>query len=406
MAEIWLKIKHLLRSVFEYVWGYLGTLSAMGLLLGVLGMGIYHAGHTEDSHVIVRSYTGMYNCSGAEPPVGLGLLPDGDNKGRTEHLCFEFSGSGRRLERIRHYNVNGELSAMPGSRVAEQRLSYDEAGRLVKKANFGALGEAVADGSGVSVREFMYDGQGRLVGRVFRDACGRKIVPRMPGFAEERISYDDKGRLKSILYLDGNGMAVTNARGESLVTFTYNDEQNEVIRSNQVKGRPADNVDGVASECVRKTKDGLITHTSWQNAAGNRVSRGGGELISLLEEYQPAEMLRRLRRCGKDGVMMGNGRVWAEHLVRTTPRGNVEWECFNAADGLPCLNHALGYAERVCEYDAEGNLQNEFFWDEQGNPSPCYEKRHVGEGENHHVLSLHTDGSTLLAREPSDATGK
>ena len=42
MASIGQRILGFLRHLLEWIWGYLGTVAAMGLLLGVLGMGIYH----------------------------------------------------------------------------------------------------------------------------------------------------------------------------------------------------------------------------------------------------------------------------------------------------------------------------------------------------------------------------
>jgi len=400
MAEIWLRIKRVLSRLFEYVWGYLGTLSAMGLLLGVLGMGIYHASHLDSEIVGVRCYSGMFNTAGPDIPKGLGELPTEDNEGRVAHIRFEYGGADNRLLRIRHLDARGELSPMPGSRVAEQRLEYDAGGRVKSRSNYGMFGERVVDGAGVAVREFEYDGDGRLIARIFRDARGRKIVPRMPGFAEERRGYDNQGRLSSVQYFDGAGKPIVNARGESHVKYSYDDDKQEELRSNYVNGKLADNADGVAVERICRTKNGLIAHTSWRNAAGDNVCRAGCDTVSLLEEYLPSEQLRRTRRCGQDGVMMSHGRVWAEHLVRTTPGGAIEWECFNGSDGLPCLNPALGYAERVCEYGADGRLESEYFWDSEGNPSPCYEKRHTREHGAHHVLSLHVDGSTELEREP------
>lgn len=390
MAGLLREILHRLQRLLSYVWRYLGTLSAMGLLLGVMGMGLYHVYNEDETSLRVRCYTGLRNPAAAVLPEGLGELDfPGAEMVKMPHIRFEYDNSGK-LIRVVHVDAYGRLAPMPGSKVAEQRMLYDSAGRLVSRSNFNEKGEPVADAAGVSVREFEYDGAGRRTASVLKDTRHEKVVPRMPGFAEERICYDDKGRLMSITYLDGNGNPLTNAHGESEVLYTYNDSRNEVLRSNFENGQPMDNADGVAAELVHRTENGRIVHTSWRNSRGETVQHNARGSHSEMVEYIPASMEKRTRRCGQNGVMMDTSRVWAEHVVRTTPEGAVEWECFNGADGLPCQNPALGYAERLCEYGPDGKLETEYFWDERGNPADCYEKRYSGD----HVLSLHTDGST------------
>ncbi len=385
------------RRIVSYAWGYMGTLSALGLLLGVLGMGIYHAFTSDGASVNVRYYSGLFNPSQAVAPTGVDELYAGAEGVTIPHIRFEYGKDGR-LNRLVHLNAEGYVTPMPGSQVAEQRVEYDADGRVMARRNFDAYGRAVADSAGIATREFRYNADGRLVSRVFRNAEGRKIVPKMPGYAEERIAYDSKGRPLSIQYLDGNGQPIVNAKGECCIAYSYNDDKQEVLRSNYVNDALTENEEGVAIERVRHTRDGAATHTSWLDAQGKPVAAADGNTVSVLAENKTAENLQRTRYCGEDGLMRSNSRVWAEHLVRTTPDGNVVWECFNGADGLPCLNETRGYAEHLCEYGDDGMLAREFFWDAEGQPSECYEKRHSSDGSARHVISLHRDGSTELTR--------
>lgn len=393
MAEIWQGIRQSSGRLLAYVWRYLGTVAALGLMLGVMGMGLYHVFHPGDDDPAIRCFTGLCNPAEALPPSGLGEIPrlSGD-AAETPHIRFEYAPDSGRLLRVVHVDARGHLSPMPGSSVAEQRLEYDADGRLTARRNRDAHGRPAADSSGVASREFRYNAEGLLTGRILRDAAGRKVVPRMPGYAEERIRRDALGRPLVVEYLDGAGKPITNANGESVVRYTYNDKQHETTRANYVNGQLADNAQGVATELERRSADGHTYHTSWLNAAGQVVHSLAHEADAILEEHRPAEKMRRFRRCRADGGLVDSGRIWAEHIVRNTPTGAVEWECFNGSDGLPCLNPSCGYAERVCEYADDGSLQREYFWDAAGNPSPCYEKRH----SSSHVISLHTDGSTEL----------
>ncbi|MBR5887510.1 MAG: hypothetical protein IKZ07_04805 [Akkermansia sp.] len=383
--------------LLSYVWGYMGTLSALGLLLGVLGMGVYHVFTPSFGGLPVRYFSGVYNTAGADAPFGVGEIYAPQEGVGVPHLRFEY-GHGGQLSRLVYCNAEGMVSPMPGSRVAEQRLIYNKNGQIAERRNFDEFGNPVADSAGIAVREFKYDPAGRLVGRIFRNAHGQKIVPRMPGFAEERISYDDRGRMLKVEYLDGEEKPIVNAAGESRVVYTYNDRAQERLRTNYVKGVPTENADGVVTEQVRRTEDGLVNHTTWLDSAGKAVASADSVTTSMLVEQKPESGLLRTRFFGQDGRLRDRARVWSEHLVRSNPNGRVEWECFNGADGRPCLNPIYGYAERLCEYAPDGNLEREFFWDCRGNPADCYEKRHISDGSSHHVISLRRDGSTELTR--------
>lgn len=382
----------------EFVWAYTGTLAAMGLLVGVLGMGIYHL--MEGKREALRSYrcfAGMYNSARAEAPVGLTELPAAVADVAGEHLRFEYDSAGY-LQRLVHLNRDGKISTMPGSKVAEQRMEYDAAGRIVRKRNFDAHGVPAPDASGVAERRYTYNPKGLLTETRLYDAAGRNVAPRMPGYARERISYDEQNRPVRIEYLDGAGKPMVNARGESRVEFAYNDAKGEVVRTNYVDHLPRENRIGVAVEKRVTANGGNTQRTAWYNAEGKPVENPQVGAMAVQRDVIQDGQYARYRWCGENGVMRGRGRVCAEHLVRSTLGGKPEWECYNADDGLPCMNAELGYAERVCEYAPDGSLAREFFWDAGGNPTYCYEQRHHRAGDSRHVLRLNTDGSTELRR--------
>lgn len=383
--------------LIAYIWRYMGTLSALALLLGVMGMGAYHVFTSDTGRASVRYFCGVCNTAAPAAPTGVGEIFGSAEGVTVPHIRFEYGADGR-LARLVHHGEAGDVCPMPGSKVAEQRLVYNKSGRVVARLNYDERGLPVADSAGIAIREFEYDSAGRLTARMFRNAEGKKIVPVMPGFAEERIRYDEQGRPICIEYLDGEGRLLVNAAGESRVTFTYDEAARESMRTNHVNDKVAENADGVAMERVRHTADGLTSHTTWLDSAGTPVAHADFDSSSMLVEDKPGEKLHRTRYCGNDGLMRNSSRVWAEHLVRSNPQGSVEWECFNAADGLPCVNPRCGYAERLCEYTGAGQLVREFFWDARGNPADCYEKRHTSDGSTHHVISLHRDGSTELER--------
>ncbi len=385
-----------LRGGLERLWAYLGTLAAMSLMLGTLGMGIYHL-IIDDSRPAARveCFLGVFNSAGAEPPRGSLPLPAA-SAARCPHLSFEYGADGR-LARVVHRDAHGHPTAMPGSQVAEQRLDYDAAGRLVRKSNLDARGRPVPDASGVSVREYGYDEAGRQVSTRFSDGQGRAVVPRMPGYAIARARYDNKGRPLCIEYLDAEGRPIVNAEGESRVEFAYDDALRSVRRSNLVQGRPTDNVQGYAVEHRQRSEDGSSLTLRWEDAGGRPALNPSTSASCLRREYDGAGNIRHERLCSAEGAPVAGTRSCAEHLTRRNVDGSVAWERFNAADGRPCMNPALGYAERMVEYGPASEMERELFWDERGNPAPCYERRHLAGEGGPAVLSLHRDGSTELS---------
>ncbi len=403
MGKAWTRFTAGVKRLFERLWAYTGTLAAMSLMVGTLGMGVYHiCRHEAEGPLSVEEarmeyFLGVNNSAGAELPRGLSPLPEGSALGNV--LRFEYGADGRLL-RLMHLNAEGKPGPMPGSVVAEQRLSYDGEGRLTRKENFDASGKPVPDASGVASREFAYDEQGRLTRVSFKDVSGLGIVPAMPGYATALTSYDDKGRPLRIEYQDAYGEPIINSAGESTLEFSYDDTRGSSKRTNYVSGEPANNAHGYAVERRERTKDGSILRLAWETAEGRPARHPEWAAASVLTEYAADGHMVRERYCGEDGVMLNAGRLLAEKLMRSNADGSMLWECYNAADGLPCVNPELGYAERLSEYGPSAELERESFWDERGNPAPCYEKRYIRSDDGQaHVLSLHADGSTQLCPE-------
>ncbi len=396
MGLYWKNLRELLRSVLGHIWAYLGTLAAMSLMLGALGMGIYHIAMGGESAENVECFRGVFNSAGAELPRGSHPLPGRPAAAMgCPHLRFIY-GEGGRLERLVHVDAQGRPSPMPGSKVVEQRLDYDAQGRLIRKSNLDARGRPAPDASGVPVREYGYDEAGRVVSTRFTDGLGKGLVPRMPGYATALTRYDSKGRPLRIDYLDGQGEPIVNAGGECSVEFVYDDARRSSTRSNRVRGELVDNAQGYAVEHRQMAEDGRSLILRWEDAQGRPVMNAGTSAASLLREYDAAGNIRRERLCGEAGGMVQGGRSCAEHLVRRNGDGSMTWECYNAADGQPCMNPLHGFAERVTEYGPGAVLLRECFWDERGKPTPCYEKHYHASADEPSVISLHTDGSTEL----------
>ena len=382
-----------LKGLFEFSWNYLGSLAAMCLLVGALGLGIYHTVLPEASP-LCRCYAGVLNTAGAEPPGGVTPLGRGEVRG-VPHVRLEYDGAGR-VSRMKSVDARRRLAALPGSRVAEQLLHYDGAGRLVRKENRDATGVPAEDAHGVAQRLFERDAAGRVVRTEFRNAAGERTMPRYPGYAECRVAYDSEGRPLRVEYLDAAGVPVQNAAGEEVVEYRYG-EDGSVRRSNLVGGRLADNHAGIAQEVLSPCEQG--TCREWKNREGELVLHPASGAAALHHEAVAQSGLERRRFMDATGAPCEASRACAEHLVRHGSSGKPEWECYSGADGLPVNHPALGYAERICLYAPDGRLAREYFWNEQGLPAEMNERRHVDTQAGAYSLSLHSDGSTRVQPE-------
>lgn len=399
MGNIWQSARDGAAGAAAFLWERTGTLAAVALLAGTAGMGAYHLMQENEPAPRVACYAGARDLPGAQPPQGvLPLAPAGDGYPAVPHVRLESSPGGR-VTRLLHVDADGRPAPIPGSRVAEQRMVYDAAGHLVRKCNYNAEGSPEADVDGVAESRFTYDTAGRLVAEEFRDAAGRVVLPHRPGYARMELQYDARGRVAEIRYLDAGGMPVTNARGEQHVVFSYDDARHTTVRRNLVAGKPADNLDGVAElrECA--TADGTTLRRSWYNAAGEPVPGAPQQVAAVQVSRAEDGSTECTRYCSSGGGLCASCRVCAERVVRRFPDSRTEWECYNAADGLPCNNPAAGYAEHVTEFGEDGKPEREFFWDAAGHPCHCFEKHHVAVDGARYVLARYRDGSSEFRPE-------
>lgn len=382
-----------LLGLFEVCWHYLGSLAAVCLLAAALGLGIYHM-LIPDSAPTCYCYAGVRNTAGAVPPDGVLALGRNASPG-VPHVRLEHDEKGR-VSRMKSVDGQGRLCALPGSRVAEQLLEYDAGNRLVRKENRDAHGMPAEDAQGVASRIFERDTGGRVVRTEFRNAAGLLTSPRFPGYAESRAQYDPQGRLVRVVYLGTDGRPTRNAAGEGLVEYSYGAD-GSVTRSNYVGGELADNYAGVAQE--EWHSNALGSTRLWKDAAGNAVINPAVGAAALHRDYALRGGVERRRFTDTVGEPNEHTRACSEHLVRFNDAGKPEWEFYGGADGLPVNHPALGYAERLCRYAPEGQLEREYFWDAQGRPAAISERRHVATHDGAYTLSLHSDGSTVVQPE-------
>ena len=380
----------------EYAWGYTGTLAVVAVLGGTLGRGVMQWLHLHEQPANLVCCVGLYNPAGPRPPEPLGVRGQG-MKPDVAHVRVLKNAAGQTIS-AEYVDAAGRSSNMPGSRVARQSVEYDDHGRVTKRINRDAGGRLAADAAGVAVREFAYDEAGRLVRTAYRGENGRTIEARPSGVAEQRVAYDAQGRPLTVRNMGANGMPTEDSRGEETLSYEYDDAAGVEWRRNQVREQVSPNHAGYAMQRITRDAEGRELRREWFDAEGRPVRNAHAGASVVVHEHYPQSRMKRSLRVGADGAVDGGEARWSEHVVRHDAQGRPEWECFAGKDGLPCDNEALGYAERVSTYTPAGEKDREFFWEADGTPAACAEKRYARSPDGQsYCLSLHADGSSTVA---------
>lgn len=395
-------VKHFLRVI----WNYSGTLAALSLLVGVLAMGLVHITRGVEGDPNVHFFLGVRNTAGATAPEGVAELSQEQVGTSPQYLKFEYNGA--KLQRVVAMDHAGDRAAPAGTRVAEQRLKYDAGGRLTRKENYDERGSLCADNAGVAVRAFEYDDEGKLKKTSFLNAAGHLVCPSVPGFAVEKRSYDDAGRLDTRSFFDTEGKPCINRAGQQVLRYRYNTLGKVAGITNYIDGEPADNGFGVAEERRSYDDKGRLSRVDYYDATGKPAicRRQDAGYASLVRRYDSRGNCSAVRFFDASGKLSAeNALKYAEHVRSYDGRGNPVYESYLADENQLCVPPSIGYAERMCNYDNADRLRREYFWDAQGRPgkmppvageTPCYERRYEYLGDKGSVVSLYTDGSTRL----------
>ncbi len=382
---------HDLADLLILLWNKTGTVSAIVLMASGVGMAIYYTKSPEAAARNYETYEGFFNHAGTELPEGLDAIPHERTETVKSQVRFEYDSDGK-LHRVYHVNEHGETTTIPGSKIAEQQLSYDGKGRLIKKTNLDAYGQPSTDSVGVYERHFEYNDFGNLTRTSFYDANGKLVMPYVPGFAIEVIRYDGAQRIVAIEHFDANGEHVANNQGYSEVDIVY--EGNTMTRRYMHKGELVKNAHGYAIEKKQVSNEGRIERTTWYDEYEKPCINHELGCAGMQHEYTHDHQARRVLYLNHEGKQMADSPDISEHIERLTDHGKPRWECFLSSDGLPHLDEELGYAECAYEYDGKKRVSREHLRDALGKLAHCYERRYHYSPEGDRILSLYRDGST------------
>lgn len=271
---------------------------------------------------------------------------------------WRYDDAGRLLESTRfgtspETNVYAERQIhAPHGEIAEVQY-IDEAGRLTHHELFGYARRIV---------EFMEQtGEPKPSAERFLDADGKPVVDLSRGYAFQRWSYDDQGRMSRRSFEDAEGNPVLVLEdGEEFATieWQHDDEDGSVVAT--LRGRQYQGTEGEAVEFIaeRRTNDAGRPKASYDGYAFHEMR---------YDPLRPGLLIAEWYLGDKGSPVLGPDGYY--RLVQTwDEEGNVRERAYLDERGAPKLS-VEGYGRTAREY-AGGRLTEESFFGERGELVP------------------------------------
>ena len=303
---------------------------------------------------------------------------------------------GGRVSEAFWQNEQGDVAAGPLG-YALIRYSYGKDGTT--EQYYSAEGGAYETAGGYCGRLVTYDAKGRVSAIVYLDENGRK-TETIRGFSRVRIDYTSFGQVKLVRYYNESGKQITvPSLGYAEVETTFRGKTLTGRTYTNVKGKAVDTELGYAAFTQRVNKKNQVLAVTYTHADGSPATCLDGWSsceVDLDEEGREA----RVRYYDENGNLTDRGLpyAWEEtvydsdsmrDITRYDAQGNktdggrgyatlrqklsddvVLWECFLNAEGQRVLN-AEGVGAIRYGYDTDGRLFQMTYEDLNGQTAPC-----------------------------------
>ena len=292
------------------------------------------------------------------------------------------------------------------SGIAKTEYQYDDRGLEVRTLYFGENGKLTRDIHGVSVITKEYDERYRLVRERFFDEEGRPSMtkPYLAPFhyAEKRQDYDQHGRLCTECFFDNKGNPIDSASGQFAMRQTSYNVRGQVAEVRYLNALgdlvpcddaycavrfDRDSLGHVTNECYF-SKDGHLTTCKFGYAIKKSTHAPSGKCIRIehfgtncervVSTYHDGESIREhsfdrnnrltcTKLFGVDEKPMIGRFEYAEERRRYDIMGNVSCVEYYGTNGVPVLA-LLGAAGCEKKYDTTGHVTSERYFGTDRNP--------------------------------------
>lgn len=348
---------------------------------------------------------------------------------------------------IQYFDIAGKRTNHKDG-YSEKKQAFDSRGNVKKVEFFDELENPVLTADGYSIEELDYDELGNQIAHRLFDASGNATVhvrgwhkktlkhdefgnvievdyfntTNQPawfsgaeatinsdayhgGFSSQRISYDGRGNVLDMMFLDERGEPVLNSDGYSVRKIEYDRYGNETHNAYfDTKGNPTFSKRNRAARVEAKyDRNGNLTEIAWFDTEG-KPTRNGAGVAREQKKYNERNKLVEYRGFSTSGQPLGSIQ---ENGSRDAPvlrfeydnRGNRIKRMAFSGDGNPTRDHdgvhikyskydhrgfqvevqfldqnkelivnSVGIARKSISYDSQGNITEERYFGLDGTP--------------------------------------
>ncbi|MGF6597762.1 hypothetical protein P3T23_002479 [Paraburkholderia sp. GAS448] len=252
---------------------------------------------------------------------------------------------------------------------AKQTRRYDAGNRLVEKTYLGVHGEPVANSDGIARVVYTNNQHGQETGEAYYGVDGKPVQIK-EGYARQETRYDASGDIVGEAYFGTDGARTLRSDGISRITSVNNELGQTVaaalygVHDEPVIGKG--NFSYHRATWVRDQRDNVLEFATFDT--DGKPLKGPEGYAKQVNRYDAAGGLVETSYFGVDGkpVLDING------VARTVyVKNRLEQDVgvtFFGADAKP-VRGSHGYATVFNHYDIHGNLIEQTYADEKGQPA-------------------------------------
>lgn len=240
-------------------------------------------------------------------------------------------------ESCRYYDAEGRMIRVNG--VYEERMEYDECGRMTRHSYHDANGDLMVNADGYAVLECAYDIRGMLTSNRYRDQDGRLV-------RDEWTIYDDRGNL-----LEQSTMSYDEGSSDGFSTFyEYDDYDNCILEYyTDAEGNPVPRNGDAEKVAQSYNEKNQRIKLEYLDLDDNPVNGKNGFAVQIFEydDKNQRSVTYQYEANEKSGLVLRGSVTWKYNEF-----GDKIEECYYNADG----NYFIGldYVKKVSEYDFMG----------------------------------------------------
>ncbi len=268
------------------------------------------------------------------------------------------------------FDTEGEPAFDTENGVHGYELEYDSQGYLCRMTSVGGDGSPTASGIGYCTAEYVMDQQGRPVKMRYFDAAGEPACHRQRGEYGADISYDAKGNITEVIFLNQEEIPALNREGYvrtrrqydemgRMIRESYEDQQGDLVRMKE----------NVATYQIAYDRKGNIQEVCFEDETGSPCKNANGYARVVYEYDEAGNQISEAFFDERDIPVINSG-GYASSRYEYDEQGNCTLRAYyNTEASLIKLKD--GYAMEVMQYDASGNLKESSCYDENGEKVQC-----------------------------------